>query len=839
MTPASPVALGTTVTLKATLTPTAAAGSVQFFDGAATLGSPVTVSAGIAQTTTSALAGGAHSLSAKFTPADASAYTQSTSSTVSYTVTSPATTTTTALAVTPAGPVSAGAVVTLKATLTPSAAAGTVAFFDGATQIGAAVSVASGVAQTTTAALAVGTHSLTATFTPTNAALYTASSSAASSLEVDAIATTTALGVTPASPVTQGATVVLKATVTPTAAAGTVQFKDGATNLGSPVAVSGGIASLSTTALSVATHSLTATFVPTATTYTGSTSPAVSYVVNAPVAGSTTTTLGVTPAGPVVAGASVTLTATVSPAAAAGSVQFFDGASALGAAVPVASAKAVLATTALTVGSHALSATFTPSNAALYNPSTSAAVTIVVKAPAVTTTTALAVAPASPVTHGTSVTLTATLTPSEAVGSVQLHDGSTLLGTVPVTSGSASLTVSTLAIGSHSLSATFVPTDATAFKASSSAATTFVVQAPPAVTTTTVLDVTPTTSVVHGDAVALKATVTPSAAAGKVQFLDGTKVLATVTVSGGTATFTTSALSVADHTLKATFVPTSAAAYTTSTSAGVDLSVTASETAPPAAELTVKDAAGHTLADGATLAAGQKLTITGTGFDAAEQVTITVHSTPVVLGTVVTDGVGTVTATIVLPASLAAGSHELTLAGASTSGVYAFTVVAAAPTTSPTPTPAPTTGGGSSDDPSLAHTGADLMLPGAVALLLLVIGTALVAGARRRDPPGPLAPRRPHQRTRQLTSRAGEERRDDAVRDCRADVGRAGREPGTAGRGGGVGVVRVEQGARAGVVVDAGGDGDGVDRSVGLREVDVPADPEPDARVGAVGGVGR
>ena len=77
--------------------------------------------------------------------------------------------TTTALTVTPASPQIAGTTVTLKATVTPSGAAGSVQFKDGATNIGAAVAVAGGIAQTTTAALAAGAHSLTAVFTPTDA----------------------------------------------------------------------------------------------------------------------------------------------------------------------------------------------------------------------------------------------------------------------------------------------------------------------------------------------------------------------------------------------------------------------------------------------------------------------------------------------------------------------------------------------------------------------------------------------------------------------------------------------------------------------------------------------
>src|SRR5262249_38704039 len=70
--------------------------------------------------------------------------------------------------------------------------------------------------------------------------------------------TTTTLAVSPAGPVTVGDSVTLTATVAPAAAAGSVQFKDGTANLGAPVPVSGGTASLTTSALAVGTHSLTA-----------------------------------------------------------------------------------------------------------------------------------------------------------------------------------------------------------------------------------------------------------------------------------------------------------------------------------------------------------------------------------------------------------------------------------------------------------------------------------------------------------------------------------------------------------------------------------------------------
>jgi hypothetical protein len=92
-------------------------------------------------------------------------------------------------------------------------------------------------------------------------------------------ATTTALGVTPSSPVAAGTGETLTATITP-GAAGTVQFMDGSTPLGSPVMETTGSASTSAT-LTSGTHSLTAVFTPAdPTSFIGSTSPSVAYTVN-------------------------------------------------------------------------------------------------------------------------------------------------------------------------------------------------------------------------------------------------------------------------------------------------------------------------------------------------------------------------------------------------------------------------------------------------------------------------------------------------------------------------------------------------------------------------------
>ena len=80
------------------------------------------------------------------------------------------------------------------------------------------------------------------------------------------------------SPSTWSQPVTLTASITPAAAAGTVVFYDGATQLGS-AALSGGSAQLTTTQLAVGSHTLSAAYNPNAG-YGASTSPAVTQTVN-------------------------------------------------------------------------------------------------------------------------------------------------------------------------------------------------------------------------------------------------------------------------------------------------------------------------------------------------------------------------------------------------------------------------------------------------------------------------------------------------------------------------------------------------------------------------------
>src|SRR5262245_27644772 len=81
-------------------------------------------------------------------------------------------------------------------------------------------------------------------------------------------------------------------------------------------------------------------------------------------------------------------------------------------------------------------------------------------------TTTLAASPASPAPAGTPVTLTATVAPSAAAGSVEFFRGSVSLGTAPVSGGTATLASVTIPSGTWSLTARFTPANAGLFQPS-------------------------------------------------------------------------------------------------------------------------------------------------------------------------------------------------------------------------------------------------------------------------------------------------------------------------------------------------------------------------------------
>lgn len=186
------------------------------------------------------------------------------------------TATSTTLTVSPDGPTQAGTEKTLTATVTP-AAVGTVVFQNGGTAVGEPVAVTGGVASTKVK-LPAGTHALTATFVPTDPAVFVGSVSEAVSLAFYETGTRTQFVAVPRSVPSNGG-VVLGVRVQPGNADGTVQFKDNGTNLGNPVQVRRGYV-LVGARLPVGAHSLTAVFTPDdSVAYGPSTSPAAEVTV--------------------------------------------------------------------------------------------------------------------------------------------------------------------------------------------------------------------------------------------------------------------------------------------------------------------------------------------------------------------------------------------------------------------------------------------------------------------------------------------------------------------------------------------------------------------------------
>jgi hypothetical protein len=188
-------------------------------------------------------------------------------------------------------------------------------------------------------------------------------------------------------------------------------------------------------------------------------------VYPAPTLTSTTTTLTTVPGSPQVSGTSVTLTATVSPSA-PGTVQFENGSTDIGSPVTVSGATASISTTTLPIGTDTLNAVFTPTSGSGFSGSTGTAPFTVTSGTVTKTKTKLTTAPGSPQKAGTSVTLTATVSPS-APGTVQFENGSTDVGSpVTVSGGKASISTTALTVGKDKLSAIFTPTSGSGFAAS-------------------------------------------------------------------------------------------------------------------------------------------------------------------------------------------------------------------------------------------------------------------------------------------------------------------------------------------------------------------------------------
>lgn len=180
-----------------------------------------------------------------------------------------------------------------------------------------------------------------------------------------------------------------------------------------------------------------------------------------------------------------------------------------------------------------------------------------------TTTTTLTSTP-NPSVAGQTVTLKATVTPAVSggtpTGTITFKNGSTTIGTATLSGGVATMSTSSLPLGSDSLTAAYG--GAATYRPSTSAADTQVVRQ--TTTTTVSSSVNPST---FGQSVTLTAKVVPSVSGtptGSVQFYSGSFLLATVALSGNTATYTNAYFAAGTNAITAKYVGDSNYAGSTS-----------------------------------------------------------------------------------------------------------------------------------------------------------------------------------------------------------------------------------------------------------------------------------
>ncbi|MDJ0350657.1 LPXTG cell wall anchor domain-containing protein [Cryobacterium sp. PH29-G1] len=142
-----------------------------------------------------------------------------------------------------------------------------------------------------------------------------------------------------------------------------------------------------------------------------------------------------------------------------------------------------------------------------------------------------------------------------------------------------------------------------------------------------------------------------------------------------------------------------------------------------AMSIAVTPAASNTTpAQTLTAGDGGMIAVSGVDFVPGETVEVWLHSTPVLLGTLVAAADGTVTGSFALPAATPAGVHHIVLIGLLSGSVTSADITVTAPAVVAT----------SSLDTALPTTGINAGLTGWVALLLALSGLALVLARRRR-----------------------------------------------------------------------------------------------------------
>jgi hypothetical protein len=370
-------------------------------------------------------------------------------------------------------------------------------------------------------------------------------------------------------------------------------------------------------------------------------------------AAAVSTTLGVSPTGSTAYGTPVTLSGTVattapgSEKAPTGTVVFTAGGVSIGSAPLVQTgeirAVATLVTTAgrLPVGSNTVVAEFVPATAGEFATTASTAATVVVtKAdPTIAMTSG-----ANPAVTGQSVALSAVVAPPTGTtgipdGDVTFTNGDTVLGTATLSNGVAVLAVTDLPLGTSRITAAY--SGSASYTAVDSSA---LVQGVAAASVDTQLVITPGTASTYGTRLRLDATaavVAPGGGvpSGRIVVKEGTVVVATIPLDGGTGSRTIFSPRAGSHEYVATFEPGTDAYLTSSTT--VAYSVSAATTATDL----VLSAQNAVYGDPVVMTA----TVTNASGGSTPEGTVTFFGSGSIIGTAEVDANGVATFTGGLP----------------------------------------------------------------------------------------------------------------------------------------------------------------------------------------------
>jgi hypothetical protein len=392
---------------------------------------------------------------------------------------------------------------------------------------------------------------------------------------------------------------------------GVVTFLDGTVSIGAATLDATGMAAWTATGLTAGMHSISSVYGGDVNDLSSTSSSLAETVQQIP-----TSTMLAANANPANAGAVLQLTATVSVGSGmngkanggdfSGTVTFHDGATLLGTATVSAAGIATLNNSTLNVGPHNITATYGGNTNYVGSASTLLLETIV----SATTSTVLT-SSATPSVAGSPISLTVTVTGTGGIptGTVTVTDG-TGAGGISLTTGSlnakgsVTFTTSTLTVGQHTLTATYGGDAKNS--PSNSPALLQIVQT--ATSNTTLLSSANPSS--FGANVVFTATVATNGGAvtGSATFSDGATVLGTIPISGSTAVFNTSTLTLGTHSITAAYAGDADTAPSVTTVLFQQVRQAGSVTLASSANPSI---AGTSLTFTAPIAAPQGVAITG------------------------------------------------------------------------------------------------------------------------------------------------------------------------------------------------------------------------------------